>query len=637
VREVLDQAATTLLRRVAANHGLAVDDSTTRTELVERLSQRLTDPAYLTAQLETLDPREQRVLNAARSSGGELRGFLLSRILESDDPDAPRSLLERGFLFRTFAPLGPHRGEVFAVPDEVLALLAPVSGHDATPGAVLPPIADAPPREEWRGSDPSFSLFALASYLQRHMGGHGGADAGARAAGFQAETHGWAREPGGWPWQERWAFLRHVGLAAGFLERRTDGTTSTSVRSHELLSDRPRLMRRLWRSYLRDREWSEAIHADVPQAERLAEQLDAPAARTAVLRVLARLPPGEWVTLSDLCAWLEASAPAFLRQQLDARSAALVDPTTGEPLLAEGSWARVEARYLRYLVLGPLYWLGAMGADTSGERVAVTPTGSVLLADSEGVPARPPDRCTWDASSRLLAPARADLGALLQAERYLLLEARGQPSRYRLDRDRIAVALSAGGSIQECRQLLVRLMQHSLPADIEARLSTWEHGFGAIALRPAVLLEARSQSDLDSVEEVTTVRPFIRRRLNPRVAEVAASQAPALVDELHSAGHLPRVDAALRLMSGRHAYAAMIDERVLEFLLTCLLALREVRPEHLAHLEGSLDLLERLEDLFPPEQLKIIREAAAQLAGTIRSAPRAISQRSPRRRSRSRG
>jgi hypothetical protein len=379
------------------------------------------------------------------------------------------------------------------------------------------------------------------------------------------------------------------------------------------------------------------VHADVPLAEQLAEQLDVPAARAAVLRVLARLPPGQWVTLADLGAWLETSAPTFLREQLDARSAALVEPTTGAPLLAEGSWARVEARLLRYLVLGPLYWLGTVGTDTAGERVAVTPTGSALLRDSEAVPARPRERCTWDADGRLLAPARADLGALLQAERYLLLEARAQLSSYRLERDRVAVALSAGGAIQACRQLLERLTQASLPAAVEARLADWERGFGALALRPAVLLEARSPSDLDSVEGLQVVRPFLRRRLSPSVAEVAASQAPALVEELHSAGHLPRVDAALRLMAGRNAYATMIDERVLEFLLISLLALREVGPEQLAHLEGSLDLLERLEALFPQEQLRTIREAAAQLAATIRSSPRAPSQRSPRRRRRARG
>jgi hypothetical protein len=201
----------------------------------------------------------------------------------------------------------------------------------------------------------------------------------------------------------------------------------------------------------------------------------------------------------------------------------------------------------------------------------------------------------------------------------------------------MALALSAGGSILELRQLLGRLTGASLPAEVDARLSDWERRFGAIALRPAVLLEAREASDLDAVQELRAIRRVIRRRLSPTVAEVAASQAPTLVDMLHSAGHLPRVDAALRLMAGRNAYAAMVDERVLEFLLTCLLALREVRPEQLAHLEGSLDLVERLEDLFPPEELKSIHEAAAQLAGILNSAPRAASRRSRGRQSRPRG
>src|SRR5207244_9159409 len=112
-----------------------------------------------------------------------------------------------------------------------------------------------------------------------------------------------------------------------------------------------------------------------------------------------------------------------------------------------------------------------------------------------------------------------------------------------------------GRSVGEGAQRLPRLRQSGLPEAIAARLSAWERRFGALVVRPAVLIEARSQGELDDALAGAQLRPFLRVRLGPTVAEVAAADALELAARLHEAGHLPRVDAALRLVSEpRRAY-----------------------------------------------------------------------------------
>jgi hypothetical protein len=224
--------------------------------------------------------------------------------------------------------------------------------------------------------------------------------------------------------------------------------------------------------------------------------------------------------------------------------------------------------------------------------------------------------------AELVAPPRADLGTLLEAERYLVLHERGRPSRYHLVQSHVAAALGAGGSIDECRRLLRRLTRSTLPETIDARMAAWEQRFGALGVRPAVLLEARSAAELDAAIADDRVRPFIRARLGATLVEVAAAQALELAAALRESGHLPRVDAALRLATDpRRAYAGLVDEQVLEFLLVSLLAFRSAQPEQLAALEGSLVLLERLERQFPPQRLAELRAAANRLAGRLGSAP----------------
>src|SRR5207244_9341201 len=128
--------------------------------------------------------------------------------------------------------------------------------------------------------------------------------------------------------------------------------------------------------------------------------------------------------------------------------------------------------------------------------------------------------------------------------------------------------------------------------------------FGALQIRPTVVLEARSAVELDEALADERVQPFVRGRLGPGLAEVAAADALELAAALRHAGHLPRVDAALRLAAEpRRAYAGLVDEQVLEFLLVSLLAFQAARPERLGELEGALSLLERLERQFPPERL----------------------------------
>src|SRR6202040_1716650 len=155
--EALEEAATGALRRMASVHGLLFDDGTTRAELIGRIAERLADPGYLQEQVDALSEDERAALLAARASGGEQRGFLLDR----DHPGAAEALVERGLLFRLFAAAGPRRGELFAAPDELLALLPP------PPAVEPPPTGESPPTAaERRLTDPAFTLSSTPSALR---------------------------------------------------------------------------------------------------------------------------------------------------------------------------------------------------------------------------------------------------------------------------------------------------------------------------------------------------------------------------------------------------------------------------------------------------------------------------------------
>src|SRR5919204_1627588 len=199
LRQALEEVSTGALRRIAATHGLPADEATIRAELIERIAERLLDPVYIQEQLDGLAEPQRHALEQARAASGEIRGFVLERL----GPDVAAELLDRGLLFRTFAAAGPKRGELFAVPDELLIC---VPGKQPEP----PPVLETAPTER-RASDPVVSLFVLASHLHRGSGR------------LQDEVASWAEEPGGWDWQLRWSFFRHLGQAAGLLVAKPEG------------------------------------------------------------------------------------------------------------------------------------------------------------------------------------------------------------------------------------------------------------------------------------------------------------------------------------------------------------------------------------------------------------------------------
>jgi hypothetical protein len=511
-----------------------------------------------------------------------------------------------------------------------------------------------------------------------------------------------------------------------------------------LLNDPPRLAERMWRTYRELRDWSELREIGIGAgAERPDDAASAVYVRGAVVDAVERLPEGSWIELDAFSEWLRHTSPDLVREELDGR---------GRMLLEALAWDELERPLVRFIVLGPLYWLGRVVCSQDGKRFARRATPNPQPAEAcrweaddphaaeqstrsddspqQPLPAlappdhaspdyaspdhaaldrpppdhaapdhaasdrpprdhtaadhaspdhaalahaspdqaspahaphddaqpdhaaadRPPPQRSWEQHSgadrrephtgneqhtggkqrtggdrhprgeELTATARAELGTLLQAERYLVLHERGRLSRYRLVQQHVAAALGSGGSTDECRRLLRRLTQGALPEHVEQRLSAWSDRFGALTIRPAVLVETRTQAELDHALGEETVKPFVRTRLGPNAAEVIAADALELAAALRESGHLPRVDAALRLgAEPRRGYPGLVDEQVLEFLLVSLLAFQQARPERLAELEGAANLIERLERQFPTERLRTLREAAAGLAGELRS------------------
>ena len=85
---------------------------------------------------------------------------------------------------------------------------------------------------------------------------------------------------------------------------------------------------------------------------------------------LRRLPPGEWRGLDALTAMIKREDPDFQRPEGNYTDWYLRETETGNFLTGFESWDRVDGALIRFIVTGPLYWLGAAALGIACRRLS---------------------------------------------------------------------------------------------------------------------------------------------------------------------------------------------------------------------------------------------------------------------------
>lgn len=586
LRAALQDCSLALLRRIAEGYGLPLRPELLPGEIADLIAAWLSEPDHLRAALDGLSAAERATLERVASAGGELRAAVLERWLQAGPfaavPDPAVALLHRGLLFRRFVAVGPERGEQFYLPDEVRA---------AVPAAPEPvpelPAAATPAAPQRRVL--AYDLFCLLSAQRR---------ARQRGQPRPAEAELAPVSDDG----RHWRFLRH--LAARLL-----GSEAEAGRRAAALLASPSLPSRALELYLHDEHWDDLSAAGVAETWYSTSTLDQRGTRQYLLDLVRRVGEGRWVRLDDLVAQVKRVAPDLLRADYAAPTAAVADLASGEALAGLDSWERVEAPLVRYVISGPLHWLGVVALG--GDPLACSPLPVVDGA------ARTPTPVVRQPDGVLVVPPEADLGVLWDLEPYLELRARGPESRYALTRASLAEAMVNGGDVQHALRLLREALGGDLPAGLEESVVSWAARAGRLTIAPAVVLRATAHGDLERVLAERRCAPLISERLGPLVALVAAADLPRLLEELRRIGQVPRLDPALRLR-GRHGQG-VVDSDLLRRCLVGLLTLRELAPDLPLWRDGLEGALAALEETLGPETTAdlaaVARRAAAAGAG----------------------
>jgi hypothetical protein len=533
-------------------------------DVAAQLAEALAAPEAVAAAREALPDDQRRALEALLAADGrmpfkvfarewgEVRAMGPARMDREQPWREPVSPVEglwyRGFVSRAFEQGSEGTYEVIFVPRELREHLMAAPAPSAA--IVLDP---APEPTTVRAAGDAFldDVCTLLAYLQnervRPQAGDGWP---ARHESLLAHR---LRDPD----PARLALLHHLVRGREWLRvvdsghlRPDPGPVTAWLQSSS--DQQRRTLAEVWRD---DPSWNDLFRVPtlIPE-DTGAWRNDPLLARKAILHHLRVCTPGTWYKIDDFVCAVKQATPDFQRPDGDYTTWYIRDAATNVYLSGFESWDEVEGALIRYLVTGPLAWLGLVNLGSPGLGVPFTAFRLTLIgAVFLGLVAPPPEPALAPLTlhrdfSVLVPPARRyDRFQLARVADWTasppLKEGGAFEFVYRLTPASLGRARQQGISVARVLEFLKQAIDAPIPRSIEAALTRWDARGAEARLERVVVLRLASEELMAQVLASPPARRLIREQIGPAAALVLEKDWPRLVAALGDVGLVPDVVA----------------------------------------------------------------------------------------------
>ncbi len=261
--------------------------------------------------------------------------------------------------------------------------------------------------------------------------------------------------------------------------------------------------------------------------------------REFLLDLLEAIPAGKWWSLAAFVRDVKARYPDFQRPAGDYDSWFIKRKSDGTYLRGFAYWDQVDGALIRYLISGPLFWLGRVelaAAEAGGEITAfrlaalgARKEGSDTLRPSKG------GKITVASNGRILVERAASRAVRYQIARFCEWEeSKANVYPYRVSPASLERAARQGLKVEHLLSLLAKHASGGVPPVLATALKRWEvNGTEARVQRQVILTVSRPEV-LEEMRK-SKVGRFLGERLGPTaviVQDGAQSKVLAALTEL---------------------------------------------------------------------------------------------------------
>lgn len=562
IRRILVDTEPDIVAIIAAQWDIDLPTSNDRVMVAEALGSALSNPGAIRATWDRLTSEEQGALHDLLIAGGgqpfshftrrhgELRLMGPARREREKPwltPTGPtESLYYRGLIARGFEQTPAGLQEYILIPDEIREALPepdPVS-RERAPGHPT-----APPRRIRDGYDTAVDdITTLLAYLRLRK---------ANARDFLTEEpirrfDRTLRRPE--PVYR--AFITQLAYdlkliedleLMGHIETRVNRETAQPW----LEAPRPHQARTLAEVWLGSIEWNELAATPGLEAEEWPN--DPRLARQALLDAIAHIPAGTWWSLDGLIEYMHRNNPDFQRSGGEYGAWYIHDAFSGLMLTGFTYWKQVEGALLRYVVEGPMRWLGLVRAGHGSFEVTVLGRALAGVGDWPSEP-DPHVYITVDEQGVIEVPI-----AISRYERYQLarftswLSAPGPAEYLPLDPAPDASVYQyrvTAQAIERVREdgitltnhivpFIQRLSGEGLPGTVLSMLARWAENPAEVVVQDVVIVTAKDITIYDRLRRHATISKWMGQQVGPRAFVVPREHLAPLLNILRDMGYLP--------------------------------------------------------------------------------------------------
>ncbi len=286
--------------------------------------------------------------------------------------------------------------------------------------------------------------------------------------------------------------------------------------------------------------------------------------RTMLQAVLPHLPD-TWCAGDDIIAQLRMSWPDVMRPM----------PADGRwklPASWPAHWDDEDGQLMRYMLMGPLAWLGLVEWAGNGLYVRRTQLGAWHAGLAVVPPVVAPSAVVLEPDMCVVVPDATNIYARFQLHRIAdwqdVITAQISPAR-------VKRALAQGMTLAEYIDVLATITAQPIPAEMQAMLRLWGAEVAQISVSNVVMLSSSDAAVIHDIQHDRRIHLPAHEVLDATRIVVAPSDAIGVVRRLRHAGYL--IDTQqLRPSQFDDAELAIIDA-ALQHLATQNDAVRSIR------------------------------------------------------------
>jgi hypothetical protein len=276
-----------------------------------------------------------------------------------------------------------------------------------------------------------------------------------------------------------------------------------------------RLLAEAWKTS----NWNELCHTPGLRCEGSGWQNDPLLAREALLAALPQRPV--WFAMADLTQHIHETNPDFQRPDGNYDTWYILDVAGDSYLTGFQNWPLVEGRLLRFLLQGPLHWLGMV--DLGEDCFRLTERGMAWLTGEKPAGRGVEVPLIVQADASLLVPHNTGRYQRFQAAR--IADPRpytaGKPYLYQITPQSLQRAQEAGIGPQRVLQFLAEAGQRKVPASTRRAIERWQEKGMEGRLEQVVILRVRDAAILDTLQNNPKTQPYLGERLGDLAVIVA--------------------------------------------------------------------------------------------------------------------